>query len=185
LITLKAYELNQEKQLSLKNRHTSWDNFRHFINCSLTLNISLKTEEDIEAAVKFVNIFFSFKGNEEDTEAAVKFFNDTIQWAGWNAMPEHTDSLKTYSIEMGTNYEHLRTKYCLAQHHRNSNNSSITAKMIASKHSFKVLHQQNPLFPVEGDQENTCKAGQETFSTTKDITRNLGKKQLHKSRHFC
>jgi hypothetical protein len=49
---------------------------KHLINERLTLNVSLKTEEDIVTAVKF--------------------FNDTIQWAGWNAMPEHTDRLKTY-----------------------------------------------------------------------------------------
>jgi hypothetical protein len=41
-----------------------------------SLNVSLKTEGDIEAAVKI--------------------FNGTIHWAGWNAMPEHTDTLKTY-----------------------------------------------------------------------------------------
>jgi hypothetical protein len=50
------------------------DDFRCFV--SERLNISLKTEEDIEAAVKF--------------------FRGTIQWAGWNAMPEHTDTLKAY-----------------------------------------------------------------------------------------
>jgi hypothetical protein len=74
-ITLKAHALNQEKQPSLSNRHRSWDDFRQFINERLTSSISLKTEEDIEAAVKFLN--------------------DTVQWAGWNAMPEHADSLKT------------------------------------------------------------------------------------------
>jgi hypothetical protein len=42
-------------------------------NERLTLTVSLKTEEDIEAAVKF--------------------FNDTIQWAGWNATPKHTGRL--------------------------------------------------------------------------------------------
>jgi hypothetical protein len=62
--------LNQEKQPSLCNKHTYWDDFRHLINKRLTLNVSLKTTEYIEAAVKF--------------------FNDTIQWAGWNAMPKHT-----------------------------------------------------------------------------------------------
>jgi hypothetical protein len=76
LLTLKAHALNQEKQPSLRNRHANWDYFRHLINQRLTLNVSLKTEED--------------------TEAAVKFFNDTIQWAGWNATPEHTDMLKSY-----------------------------------------------------------------------------------------
>jgi hypothetical protein len=65
LITLEAHARNQGKQPSLNNRHTNWDDFRQFINERLTLNVSLKTEEDIEAAVKFCN--------------------DTIQWAGWNA----------------------------------------------------------------------------------------------------
>jgi hypothetical protein len=69
LITLTLHALNQEKQPSLSNRHTNWDDFRHFINQRLASNISLKTEVDIEAAVKF--------------------FNDTVQSAGWNAMPEH------------------------------------------------------------------------------------------------
>jgi hypothetical protein len=71
-----VYALNQEKQPSLSNRHTNWDYFRHLINDRLTLNVSFKTEEDIETAVKF--------------------FNDTIQWAGWNATPEHRDTLKAY-----------------------------------------------------------------------------------------
>jgi hypothetical protein len=106
LITLKAHTLNQEKQPSLSNRHTNWDDFRHLINKRLTLNVSLKTKDDIDAAVKFLN--------------------DTIQWAGWNSTPEHTDTLKTYncpilikkkieekkkdSVEVGTDYEHQRTK---------------------------------------------------------------------------
>jgi hypothetical protein len=106
LITLTSHALNQEKQSSLSNRHTNWDNFRHFINQRVTSNVSLKTGEDIEAAAKF--------------------FNYTVQWAGWNATPEHTDMLKTNdctilikqikskkkegSIEVGTDYEHQRTK---------------------------------------------------------------------------
>jgi hypothetical protein len=61
LITLTARELNQEKDPSLSNRHTYWEDFRRLINKRLTLNVSLKTKEDIEAAVKF--------------------YNDTIQWA--------------------------------------------------------------------------------------------------------
>jgi hypothetical protein len=32
-----------------------------------------------------------FSITEEYIETAVKYFNDTIQWAGWNATPEHTD----------------------------------------------------------------------------------------------
>jgi hypothetical protein len=76
LITLTSHALNQEKQPSVSNRHTNWDDIRHFINQRLTLNVSLKTEQDIDAAVKFSN--------------------DTVQWAGWNATPKHTDTLKIY-----------------------------------------------------------------------------------------
>jgi hypothetical protein len=46
--------LNQEKEPILSNRHTNWDDFRCLINGRLTWNIPLKTEEDIEAAVKFL-----------------------------------------------------------------------------------------------------------------------------------
>jgi hypothetical protein len=80
LITLTSHALNQEKQPCLSNRHRNWDDFRHLISQRLTLNVSLKTEEDIEAAVKF--------------------FNDTLHWAGWNAMPEHTDTLKAYDCSI-------------------------------------------------------------------------------------
>jgi hypothetical protein len=76
LITMTTHALNQEKQRSLSNRHTNWDDFRYLINQRLTLNVSLKTKKDIEAALKF--------------------FNDTVQWAGWNATPEHTDTRLPY-----------------------------------------------------------------------------------------
>jgi hypothetical protein len=71
--------LNQGKQPSLSNRHTKCDDFRHLIE-RLTLNVSPKTEQD--------------------TEAAAKILNDTIQQAGWNATPEHTDTLKTYDFHL-------------------------------------------------------------------------------------
>jgi hypothetical protein len=76
LITLEAHALSQEIQPRLNNRYTNWNYFRQLINKRLTLKVSLKTKEDIEAAVKF--------------------FNDTIQWANCNATPEHTDTVKTY-----------------------------------------------------------------------------------------
>jgi hypothetical protein len=49
---------------------------------------------------------------------------------GWNATPEHTDTLKTYhcpilfkqklkkkenSVEVGTDYKHQKAKHCLTQ----------------------------------------------------------------------
>jgi hypothetical protein len=75
LVTLTTHANNQEKQPCLSNRYANWDNFWHLVNKKLTLKVLLKTEENIEAAVKF--------------------FNDTIQWADWNATPEHTDILTT------------------------------------------------------------------------------------------
>jgi hypothetical protein len=69
LIILAADALTQEKEPISGNRLTHWDDFRLLVNERLTLNIPLKTEEDIEAAAKF--------------------FNGTIQCAGWNGTPEH------------------------------------------------------------------------------------------------
>jgi hypothetical protein len=79
VLTLTSHELNQEKQSRLSNRHTNWDDFRYLINQRLTLNASIKTEEDIEAAVRFTN--------------------STIQCAGWNATPQRTDRLKAYDSD--------------------------------------------------------------------------------------
>jgi hypothetical protein len=71
LITL-THALNQENQPSLSNRHKKlgWLQTHHQQE-RLTLNVSLKTEEDVEAAVKF--------------------YNNAIPCAGWNAMSEHRD----------------------------------------------------------------------------------------------
>jgi hypothetical protein len=82
--------LNQEKQPNLSNRHTNWDDFRHLFNERLTSNVSLKTKEEIEAAVKF--------------------FNSTIQWAGWKATPEHTDTLMTYACPILIKQPHNNNK---------------------------------------------------------------------------
>jgi hypothetical protein len=71
LITLTAHALNQEKQPRLSDRYIHLYDFRRHINEILTLNVSLQTEED--------------------TEAAVKFFNDTIQWGRWKATLEYKD----------------------------------------------------------------------------------------------
>jgi hypothetical protein len=70
LVTLTSHAINQEKQPSRSNRRTNWAYFSHLIQQRLNLNVPLKTEADIEAAVKT--------------------FNDTVQWAGWKATPKHT-----------------------------------------------------------------------------------------------
>jgi hypothetical protein len=132
--------LNQEKQLSLSNKHTNWDQFRLIINERLILKVPLKTEEDIETAAKL--------------------FNDTMQWAGWNATPEHAAKHKANncpipikqkieekeedSAEIGTNSAPRRAKGYSTQQHKNSSNFSTT-KMTAFELSYKNSHQQNPL----------------------------------------
>jgi hypothetical protein len=73
LITLTTHALNQEKQPSLRTKHTNCDQFRLLVNERLTVKVPIKTE---------------------DIETAVKLFNNTIQWAGWNATPEHTATHK-------------------------------------------------------------------------------------------
>jgi hypothetical protein len=60
-----------------------------------------------------------------------KFFNDTVQYAGWNATPEHKGTLKAYGSPIlikqenekrkktllgnGTAYEYPEAKYYLTQ----------------------------------------------------------------------
>jgi hypothetical protein len=51
LITLTAYALNQEKQLSL-SIHTNWEDFKRLINKRVTLIVSLKAKEDTEAGTQ-------------------------------------------------------------------------------------------------------------------------------------
>jgi hypothetical protein len=61
------------------------DDFRHLVNQKLTLKDPLKTEENIEAAVTFLN--------------------DTVQWADLKATPEHTGIPHTLDCPILTNQE--------------------------------------------------------------------------------
>jgi hypothetical protein len=70
LISLNLRVLHQASQPTLCNRTTNWDYFRHLITMNLTLQVPLKTEAQIEDAVKY--------------------FTDLIQWAGWTATPKTT-----------------------------------------------------------------------------------------------
>jgi hypothetical protein len=132
--------MNQEKEPGLSNRHTNWDDFRHLINKRLTLNVSLKTEEDIEEAVKF--------------------FNDTVQWVGWNATPEYTGTLKTYGclVLIKQKIEEKR-RLCRGWHRLRSpkgkrllNTATQELKQQLNRNKndciqtfLQGLHQQNPL----------------------------------------
>jgi hypothetical protein len=70
LITLNLRGLHQAPQPTLCNRKTNWDYFRHLLSTNLTLHVPLKTDAQIEDAVKY--------------------FTDIIQWAGWTAIPKNT-----------------------------------------------------------------------------------------------
>jgi hypothetical protein len=67
LITLNLRALRQAPQITSCNRKTNWDYFRHPISTNLTLHLPLKTDGQIEDAVKYIT--------------------DIIQWAGWTATP--------------------------------------------------------------------------------------------------
>jgi hypothetical protein len=47
LIALTVYVLNEERQTSLSNRHTNWDDFTRFVNERLTL-IPLKPKNTLK-----------------------------------------------------------------------------------------------------------------------------------------
>jgi hypothetical protein len=62
LITFTADAQNKKKQPSPSNKHTNVDDFRCLVNEKLTLNVSLKTEDDIVAAVKLFNDMIRYNG---------------------------------------------------------------------------------------------------------------------------
>jgi hypothetical protein len=75
IVDLTTHAVLPEHPPRLSTQRTNWDFFR-LITERLTLNISLKSTEDMEEAVKL--------------------FNDTIQWAGWTATPNSTAPLHTH-----------------------------------------------------------------------------------------
>jgi hypothetical protein len=75
LISLNLRALHQASQPTLCNRKTNWDYFLHRITTNLSLHVPLKTEVQIEDAVKY--------------------FTDLIQWAGWTATPETTCTISS------------------------------------------------------------------------------------------
>jgi hypothetical protein len=99
----------------------------------------------------------------EDIEAAVQYFNDTIQWACCNTTPEQTNPLKTKECtllikqkswtnadyaDVGTNSIHQGKNVCSTQQPANSNNSSTTTEITASKPSSKASHlRHSPTIP--------------------------------------
>jgi DNA-binding winged helix-turn-helix (wHTH) protein len=88
---------------------------------------------------------------------------------------------KVESVEIGIDYERQKAKYYLTQQHKKLRQLLNNKK---KKNDFiqTFLQGFTPTESTEGDQEK--KTGQETFSTTKDITRNLGKKQCRKGTCF-
>jgi hypothetical protein len=76
LVTLSTQAILGVPQPRLCNRKTDWDSFRQLLNERILLNVSLKTDSDIEAAIKN--------------------FNEVIQWVGWTTTPEHTEARQTY-----------------------------------------------------------------------------------------
>jgi hypothetical protein len=77
LITLTPSVLNQAPPPRLFDSKTNWDYFHHLISMNLTLHVPLKTDSQIEDAVKYLK--------------------DIIQWAGWNATLETTYTLLSYT----------------------------------------------------------------------------------------
>jgi transposase len=178
LITLTADALNQENEQVLSNRNTNWDDFRHFISERLALDIPLKTEKDIKAAAMFIN--------------------DTVQCAGWNAMPEHKTTLKAYDcpiiikqkienkIRLHRKWRHLQTPTSKRLHNRET--QELQELLNNSKNDCIQTFLQG-LTPTESTAHSLWKAikklKHQKPSTTVDNTRNLGEKQHRKSTCFC
>jgi hypothetical protein len=75
-VTLSTQAILRVLQLKLCKRKIDWYAFRHLLNDRLLLNITLKTDSDIEVAIKD--------------------FKDIIQWAGWTTTLEDNEARQTY-----------------------------------------------------------------------------------------
>jgi hypothetical protein len=90
-------------------------------------------------------------------------------------MPEHTGTLKAYDCpilikqkieekrRVFRDWHQLQTPKSKRLFNTATQKSSKTTKITASKHSCKVLRQQTPLFPVEGDRKS--ETGKKKFTT--------------------
>lgn len=70
ILTLNSKIHHSEKNCKLHNKKTNWSYFRYLIQTHLNLDISLKTENEIENAIEH--------------------FNETIQFAAWNSTPKNS-----------------------------------------------------------------------------------------------
>src|SRR5436190_1777997 len=76
ILTVSSSVVTRESPPTLCNKYTDWVRFRDILNESLTLNIPLKTEEDINNAVEI--------------------FNSAIQTSAWRSTPSVTSKSVTH-----------------------------------------------------------------------------------------
>lgn len=78
LITLNANPVMKERPLRLCNKLTDWNQFREILDRNLNLNIQLKTNQDLDEAVKYIT--------------------ENIQRAAWSSTPELAYETKPNSV---------------------------------------------------------------------------------------
>jgi hypothetical protein len=138
-ISLNLRALPQASQPTLCNRKNNWDYFRHLITTNLTLNVPLKTEAQIEDAVKY--------------------FTDLIQWVGWTDTSETTCNTSSCDYPIFIKQKlvvkrrlrkewhytgHLQAKhYYSARLHKSLNSSFKNTEIPTSKRSSTANHLTN------------------------------------------
>jgi hypothetical protein len=133
---------------------------------------------------------------KEDNEAAAKFFNDTIQWAGWNAMPEHKMTLEAYNCPIKIKLKIEEKRRLHREWHRLQTPASkgllkaATQELLHDNKNYCIQTFLQGLTPTESTDYSLWRATKKlkhvkkTFSAIANITRNLGEKQHRKSTCF-
>jgi hypothetical protein len=167
LITLNLHALDQAPQPTLCNSKTNWDYFRQLITANLTLHMPLKTEAQIEDAIKY--------------------FTDIIQWARWTATrriptPHRSMTAQSSSNKSSQNKEdsgkngtatgHQQAKNYSTGQCKSLNSSYMNTKMPTSKHSYKVLPPQPPLTAP-------CGTLQKKLSRSRKLLHQFGRHKEH------
>jgi hypothetical protein len=126
LVTLSTQAILRIPQPRLCNRKTDCDAFRHLLNERLLLNVALKIDSDIEAAINN--------------------FNDIIQWAGWTTTPEQTEARQTYDCPILIKQKLLNKRRLRRNWHRFRTTESKRLLNAATRELKQILADTNNIF---------------------------------------
>jgi hypothetical protein len=123
LVTLSTQAIPRVPLPRLCNRKAGWNTFRHLLIERLLLNVPLKTDSDIEAAIKN--------------------FNDIIQWSCWTTTLEHTEARLTYDCPIQIKQKLLNERRLRRNWHRFRTPESKRLQNAATREITRLLADTN------------------------------------------